>query len=196
MIYTQEMLESMKKVEAAREANIALEPRRMTADEKDALLEPYHPDYRRSEFNDARDRPQQGRKGSARAGCTAPGQQPRLRRWTSILPTPIMTSMCWSSAAAARALPRPSRPNDGGRQRHDRHQAAHRRREHHDGRGRHPGGRQAQRFPGQHYLDAFGGGHFAAKPELLSKLVMDAPGRDPVAQRARAWSSTRRPTAR
>lgn len=38
MVFTREMLDSMKKVEAAREANIALEPRRMTADEKDALL--------------------------------------------------------------------------------------------------------------------------------------------------------------
>ena len=33
MIFTEEMLASMKKVEAAREANIALEPRRMTAEE-------------------------------------------------------------------------------------------------------------------------------------------------------------------
>ena len=41
MIFTQEMLQSMKKVEAAREANIALEPRRMTAEEKDALLAEY-----------------------------------------------------------------------------------------------------------------------------------------------------------
>ena len=29
--------------------------------------------------------------------------------------------------------------------------------------------------PAIHYLDAFGGGHFAAKPELLEKLVCDAP---------------------
>ena len=29
--------------------------------------------------------------------------------------------------------------------------------------------------PAQHYLDAFGGGHFAARPELLRKLVMEAP---------------------
>ncbi len=29
--------------------------------------------------------------------------------------------------------------------------------------------------PVQHYLDAFGGGHFAAKPELVQKLVMEAP---------------------
>ena len=37
-MYTSEMLESMKKVEAARSANVALEPRRMTAEEKDTLL--------------------------------------------------------------------------------------------------------------------------------------------------------------
>ena len=29
--------------------------------------------------------------------------------------------------------------------------------------------------PAIHYLDAFGGGHFAAKPELLEKLVCEAP---------------------
>ena len=45
MIFTEEMLASMKKVEAAREKNIALEPRRMTAEEKEKLLADYHPDY-------------------------------------------------------------------------------------------------------------------------------------------------------
>ena len=29
--------------------------------------------------------------------------------------------------------------------------------------------------PAQHYLDAYGGGHFAARPELLRRLVMEAP---------------------
>ena len=49
-MYTGEMLESMKKVEAARAVNVDLEPRRMTAEEKDALLETYHPDYKKTEF--------------------------------------------------------------------------------------------------------------------------------------------------
>ena len=40
------MLESIRKVEAAREGNMKLDPRRMTADEKDTLLKTYHPDYR------------------------------------------------------------------------------------------------------------------------------------------------------
>ena len=45
-MYTQEMLESIKKVEAAREANAAMEPRRMTAEEKQELLQTYNHDYR------------------------------------------------------------------------------------------------------------------------------------------------------
>ena len=44
------MLASIRKVEAAREENIKLDPRRMTADEKDALLRAYHPDYREDGF--------------------------------------------------------------------------------------------------------------------------------------------------
>ena len=38
MYQDEKMLESIRKVEAAREANLRLEPRRMTAEEKDVLL--------------------------------------------------------------------------------------------------------------------------------------------------------------
>ena len=41
---------SLGKVEAAREQNIRLNPPRMTAEEKDALLKAYHPDYREEKF--------------------------------------------------------------------------------------------------------------------------------------------------
>ena len=44
------MLQSIQKVEAARAENIKLDPRRMTAEEKDALLKAYHPDYRENQF--------------------------------------------------------------------------------------------------------------------------------------------------
>ena len=54
MIFTEEMLASMKKVEAAREANIALEPRRLTAEEKEQLLADYHPDYKDAGFTTIR----------------------------------------------------------------------------------------------------------------------------------------------
>ena len=49
-MYSKEFQESLKAVEAAREANIAYEPARMTAQEKDDLLSAYHPDYKKSEF--------------------------------------------------------------------------------------------------------------------------------------------------
>ena len=48
--YTQEMLDSIKKVEASRASRIGFEPRRMTAEEKEALLAKFHPDYKKENF--------------------------------------------------------------------------------------------------------------------------------------------------
>ena len=56
------MLASIRKVEAAREENAKLDPRRMTADEKDALLKKFHPDYRTEQFTELRFGPNQGQK--------------------------------------------------------------------------------------------------------------------------------------
>ena len=56
------MLASIRKVEAAREENIKLDPRRMTADEKDALLKKFHPDYRTEQFTELRFGPNKGQK--------------------------------------------------------------------------------------------------------------------------------------
>ena len=61
-MYTPEMLASMKKVEANREANIAYEPRRLTAEEKEALLREYHPDYRPEGFTTIKVGPNKGEK--------------------------------------------------------------------------------------------------------------------------------------
>ena len=49
-MYSNEMLKTIKKVEAARAANAAMEPARMTAEEKEKLLATYHPDYKKEEF--------------------------------------------------------------------------------------------------------------------------------------------------
>ena len=49
-MYTPEMLESIKKVEATRGERIGANLRRMTADEKDAVLKAFHPDYKESAF--------------------------------------------------------------------------------------------------------------------------------------------------
>ena len=49
-MYSKEFEASLKAVEAARAANVAYEPARMTAKEKEDLLAEYHPDYKKSEF--------------------------------------------------------------------------------------------------------------------------------------------------
>ena len=59
---TPEMLESIKKVEATRAARMGVEPRRMTADEKDALLREFHPDYRDAGFAEIKVGPNKGEK--------------------------------------------------------------------------------------------------------------------------------------
>ena len=42
--YPENMMESIKKVEATRAERMATEPKRLTAEEKDALLKKFHPD--------------------------------------------------------------------------------------------------------------------------------------------------------
>ncbi|MBE7022484.1 MAG: FAD-binding protein, partial [Ruminococcaceae bacterium] len=64
-MFTPEMLESIKKVEATRQERMATEPRRMTADEKDALLKAYHPDYRADGFSEIKIGPNKGQKAPA-----------------------------------------------------------------------------------------------------------------------------------
>ena len=50
--YTQEQLESMKKVEASRASRIEKLHARMTAEEKDAVLAQFHPDYITSAYEE------------------------------------------------------------------------------------------------------------------------------------------------
>ena len=48
--YPENMMESVKKVEATREKRMGTEPRRLSAEEKDALLKEFHPDYNPEAF--------------------------------------------------------------------------------------------------------------------------------------------------
>lgn len=65
-MFTPEMLASVKKVEATRDARMGMEPRRMTAEEKDTLLKAYHPDYREDGFDTIKIGPNKGQKLSCR----------------------------------------------------------------------------------------------------------------------------------
>ena len=173
-MYTGKMYESMKKVEAAREANAVLEPRRMTADEKTALLETYHPDYKQSEFAVL--------KAGVNAGEKVPTELAALLQGKSRISASdvdlnkvdydvdvliIGGGGAGASAAieadengASAMIVTKLRIGDANTMMAE-------------------GGIQAADKPNDspaiHYLDAFGGGHFAAKPELLYKLVNDAP---------------------
>ncbi|MBR5270832.1 MAG: FAD-binding protein, partial [Clostridia bacterium] len=49
-MFSEEMLESIKKVEATRSERIGVEPKRMSAQEKEALLKEFHPDYKNEGF--------------------------------------------------------------------------------------------------------------------------------------------------
>ncbi|MBR4185375.1 MAG: FAD-binding protein [Clostridia bacterium] len=173
-MYTGEMLASMKKVEAARGANTVLEPARMTAAEKDALLETYHPDYKKSEFAALRVGVNRGDavphelaallEGKSRVdpdeidlsrtdyecdvlviGGGGAGSSAAIEADCAGMKTMIVTKLRIGDANTMMA--------EGGIQAAD----------------------KPNDSPAIHYLDAFGGGHFAAKPELLYKLVNEAP---------------------
>jgi succinate dehydrogenase/fumarate reductase flavoprotein subunit len=173
-MYTKEMLESMKKVEEARSANAVLEPRRMTAEEKETLLATYHPDYKQGEFEVLKIGANKGEKvptelaallqANSRIrpedidlskvdydvdvlviGGGGAGASAAIEADNNGASTMIVTKLRIGDANTMMA--------EGGIQAADKENDS----------------------PAIHYLDAFGGGHFAAKPELLYKLVTEAP---------------------
>ncbi len=173
-MYSKEFQESLKAVEAAREANIAYEPDRMTAAQKEELLAAYHPDHKKSEFSELKIGPNKGDKVPKEL-CEI------LQAHSRIAPEDIdLSSLAYDvdvliigggGAGCAAAIEAHNKNADvmivtklrigdantmmaeGGIQAAD----------------------KPNDSPAIHFLDAFGGGHFAAKRELLSKLVCDAP---------------------
>ena len=174
MSYTKEMLASMEKVAANRAANAALEPRRMTAEEKDTLLETYHPDYRKDQFCEIVVGPNKGEKAPIEltelleANSRIKATDVDLSRVDYDVDVLVIGGGGAGSSAAIEAneagvsvmIVTKLRIGDANTMMAE-------------------GGIQAADKPNDspaiHYIDAFGGGHFAAKPELVKKLVCDAP---------------------
>ena len=73
-------MESVKKVEATRAERMATEPRRLTADEKDALLKKFHPDYNPDAFAEIKVGANKGQKAPLAAGRTASFYKPSDKR--------------------------------------------------------------------------------------------------------------------
>ena len=173
--YTAEMMESIKKVEAGRAERVnGVEPRRMTADEKTALLEAFHPDYNLDSFEEIKVGPNAGQKapkelveilqGESRVkgmnldltkvdydvdvlviGGGGAGSSAAIEANEAGANVMIVTKLRIGDANTMMA--------EGGIQAADKENDS----------------------PAQHYLDVMGGGHFKNVPELVEKLVCDGP---------------------
>ncbi len=174
-MYKIDKLNELAKVVAEkREYNAKLEPKRMTAEEKDALLAEFHPDYRQDQFSVLEVGMNKGGKvptqlaellqGHSRVnpddvdlenpdydtdvliiGGGGAGASCAIEADTAGVKAMIVTKLRIGDANTMMA--------EGGIQAAD----------------------KPNDSPAIHYVDAFGGGHFAAKPELVKKLVTKAP---------------------
>ncbi len=173
-MFTENMLESIKKVEATREERMKTEPRRMTAEEKENLLKNFHPDYREDGFDEIKVGPNKGQKAPKELADLLHSNSRLLCDKVDLSKVDYETDVLViggggaGSSAAIEAneagadvmIVTKLRIGDANTMMAE-------------------GGIQAADKPNdspvQHYLDAFGGGHFAARPELLRRLVMEAP---------------------
>ncbi len=172
--YTEEQLVSMKKVEATRKERTANLFRRMTAEEKQAVLQEFHPDYIEGAYETLKVGKNKGGKVLHELASLLQGKS-RIHDYKIDLNNPnydvdvlvIGGGGAGSSAAitaddngAKVMIVTKLRIGDANTMMAE-------------------GGIQAADKPNDspaiHYLDAFGGGHFAAKPCLLEKLVCEAP---------------------
>ncbi len=173
-MYPSDIIESIKKVEANREHNTAFEPARMTAEQKETLLATYHPDYREDQFQQLVLGPNKGEKvphelaEMLQAHSRIKASDVDLKKPAYDVDVLVIGGGGAGSSAAIEAkraganvmMVTKLRIGDANTVMAE-------------------GGIQAadkpNDSPATHYIDAFGGGHFAAKPELLYKLVSEAP---------------------
>lgn len=171
---TREMALSIEQVEKTRAARMQTEPRRMTAQEKDDLLRQYHPDYREDGFVVLQAGPNRGSKVPRELGALLQGESRVMHLKQNfdsadyeadVLIIGAGGAGCSAAleaqaAGASVLMVTKLRMGDANTMMAE-------------------GGIQAADKPNdspvRHYLDAFGGGHFAARPELLRRLVMEAP---------------------
>ena len=173
-MYSSEFQESLKAVEAARKANIEYEPVRMTAQEKEDLLKTYHPDYKKNAFKTLAIGSNKGEEVPSEL-CEMLQAKSRITAddvdLTDVKYDVDVLIIGGGGAGASAAIEADNQGAnvmivtklrigdantmmaEGGIQAADKENDS----------------------PATHFLDAFGGGHFAAKRELLSKLVCDAP---------------------
>jgi len=178
-MYTKEMLESIKKVEETRPARLAAvlagnHPRRMTAEEKDQVLLENHPDHIASQFAELTIGPNKGEKVPLELAAMLqanPRIDPKDIDLTKVDYDVDVLIIGGGGAGSAAAIMADENGADVMIVTKLRHGDANTMMA--------EGGIQAadkpNDSPAQHYLDVMGGGHFKNVPELVYKLVNDAP---------------------
>lgn len=173
-MFTPEMLASVAKVEATRQERMGMEPRRMTAEEKDTLLKAYHPDYREDGFDTIKIGPNKGQKVPKELGHLLHSNSRLLGEDIDLNKVDYDVDVLVIGGGGAGASAAIEADNAGANV-----MVVTKLRIGDANTMMAEGGIQAADKPNdspvQHYLDAFGGGHFAARPELLRRLVMEAP---------------------
>jgi len=174
MSYTPEMRESIRRVEATRSARLSEVFRQMTAEEKQAVLQHYHPDYIPESFATIEVGPNKGKRTPRELARVLQGRPiigPNLDLSRADIETDVLIIGGGGAGSAAAlmaqengakvALVTKLRHGDANTMMAQ-------------------GGIQAADKPIDspviHYLDVIGGGHYANDPELVEALVLDAPG--------------------
>ena len=172
--YTEQQLESMKKVEATRQERLNNLFPRMSAEAKEAVLKENHPDYIESAYETLQVGPNKGDEVLHELAALLQGKSRVLGKKIDLAhpdyDTDVLVIGGGGAGASAAITANANGANvmivtklrigdantmmaEGGIQAADKENDS----------------------PVQHYLDAFGGGHFAARPELLRRLVIEAP---------------------
>ena len=173
-MYTPEMLESIKKVEASRASRIGVEPRRMSADEKEKLLAAFHPDHIESQFVALTIGPNKGERvplelaEMLEANSRIKPSDVDLSKIDYDVDVLVIGGGGAGSAAAIMANEEGADVMIVTKLRHGDANTM-----------MAEGGIQAadkpNDSPAHHYIDAMGGGHFKNIPELLERLVTLGP---------------------
>jgi len=173
-MYPKQFSKSLEILNASREKNLAIDPLRMTAEQKQQVLTSFHPDYKADEFKTLKIGPNKGEKVPKELAEILQAHS-RITPSSVCLTNPdyetdvlIIGGGGAGASAAIEAhqnganvlLVTKLRLGDANTMMAE-------------------GGIQAADKPNDspliHFLDAYGGGHFTAKKELLSKLVSEAP---------------------
>ena len=172
--YTQEQLDSMKKVEASREQRVGAELRRMTAEEKQTLLQNFHPDYIESAYETLQVGVNKGDKVLHELAGLLQGKSRVLDMKIDLDEIAYDVDVLVIGGGGAGCSAAIEADNKGAKV-----LVVTKLRVGDANTMMAEGGIQAADKPNDspaiHYIDALGGGHYANKPELLSKLVCEAP---------------------